>query len=83
VRRSDRSSCARALGIAILGVFIGVGIALVGARAITALLYGVSGNDPWIVVGASLTIVAVSLLACYLPPRRATQIDAIVALREF
>jgi putative ABC transport system permease protein len=72
----------RGLGIAILGVLIGVGIALVGARAITALLYNVSGTVPWILVGARLTILAVSLLACYLPARRATQIAAIAALRE-
>jgi putative ABC transport system permease protein len=65
---------------------IGIGLGAVGAflltRVMTSLLFGVSATDPltFILVGAFLLTVA--LLACYLPARRATKIDPLVALRH-
>ena len=51
------------------------------SRLLTKLLYGVSANDPVIFIGVPLLLAAVALLASYLPARKATRIDPLVALR--
>lgn len=64
------------------GVLVGfVGGLLVG-RAIDRLLYGVKPSDPLSVLGAAAVLFVVALAACYLPARRASRIDPLVALRE-
>ena len=64
------------------GIFIGIAGAWGLTKFLTALLYGVSARDPLTFIGVSLLLAAVALLACYLPARRATKMDPLVALRH-
>ncbi len=67
--------------LALIGAAVGVLVALPVARLASGLLYGVSATDPLTYGGITLLLLGVALLACYLPARRATRIDPLVALR--
>ena len=67
--------------MAVSGVGIGLVLALVLARLITSLLFQTSATDPPTFSIVPLLLVAVALLACYIPARRATRVDPMVALR--
>jgi putative ABC transport system permease protein len=71
----------KGLGLSLLGVGLGIGAALALARLLTSLLYGVASTDPITFAGVALLIVIVTLMSCYLPARRATQVDPLVAMR--
>jgi putative ABC transport system permease protein len=63
------------------GLLIGLAGALLVGRTMTSILYGVSAIDPLAVGCVSLVLLAAAALACYIPARRATRVDAMVALR--
>jgi len=66
---------------AILGAAIGLAIAAFLTRGIAALLYGLRGIDPVTYSAVPVVLLSVALLACFLPARRATRVDPLVALR--
>jgi len=67
--------------LTLVGLVIGIAAALGAARLITHLLFGVSATDPITFVGVAVVLAAVAALASYLPARRATKVDPIIALR--
>ena len=66
----------------VVGLAIGIAGALVLTRAMQSLLFGVSATDPLTLAGVALVLGLAALLASYLPARRATKVDPIVALRH-
>jgi predicted permease len=64
-----------------VGVVIGLAASFAFARLIESLLFGVGPNSPMTLAIVSVGLIAVALLACYLPARRATKVDPLVALR--
>jgi putative ABC transport system permease protein len=67
---------------AAIGVVIGIAGSLMLTRTMRSLLFGVTATDPLTFAAVALALVAVALLACYLPARRATSVDPMVALRH-
>jgi putative ABC transport system permease protein len=69
------------LKLVAVGVVLGVAAALMLTRLLEGMVYGVKVRDPLIFAMVNLLMVAVSLAACYIPARRATRVDPLVALR--
>ena len=67
--------------LAMLGLIVGMAGALAGARLLANLLYGVSPADPVVFLTIPVVLVAATLLASYLPARRAMRVDPVIALR--
>jgi len=72
---------AQALRLGALGVVMGLAGALAAARVIAALLFGVSPSDPITFAGVCALLLGVLAGAAYLPARRATRVDPMIALR--
>lgn len=66
---------------ALLGLALGAAVALFASRLLASLLYGVSPRDATAFAAAGTVLALTALLACYLPARRATQVDPMTALR--
>ncbi len=69
------------LRLALLGAGIGLAGSFFAARLLSGMLFGVTPSDPLTFVGVAFVLVAVAMVACYIPARRATRIDPLVALR--
>jgi putative ABC transport system permease protein len=67
--------------MAIVGVAIGVGAAWGLTPLMRSLLFGVTAQDPQTFAAVAVLLMSVALLACYIPARRATRVDPLVALR--
>jgi len=81
----SRDVLAMILGQGISTILIGIAIGLVGSLALTrtlsSLLFGVTATDPLTFAAVIVLLIATALLACYIPARRATKVDPMVALR--
>ena len=71
----------RAFAIAVAGVIVGIGLSMMSMRFLDTLLYQVKPNDPATVGVLAAVLLIVSLLASYVPARRATRVDPLTSLR--
>jgi ABC-type antimicrobial peptide transport system permease subunit len=70
-----------AIVLVIAGGFIGVPVAFAVTRFLASFLYGLSAHDPMVIATASALLLLVTVIASYLPARRATKVDPMIALR--
>ena len=69
------------LVLALVGAALGIGVAVGVTRYLASMLYGVHANDPLTIGGVAVLLSLVAVAACYLPARRATRVDPMIALR--
>ena len=71
----------QALGLVVVGAVLGILVSIATGRLLASLLFGVSTMDPLTIASVAIILLLVALLACYIPTRRAMNIDPIEALR--
>ena len=84
-RNIFRMVIGQGLRLALVGLAIGAAAALILTRLLSSfshLLYGVGASDPLTFIAVTFLLTAVAVLACYIPARRATRLEPIVALRH-
>ncbi len=69
------------MALALLGVGFGLAAALAATRLLASLLFGTAANDPFAFCSVAALLIAVALMACFIPARRASRVDPLVALR--
>ncbi len=81
-QRSDvrRMIVTQGMGIVAIGLALGLGGALAAGRLLGSLLFGVGPTDPLTFIWVPIALAAVAMVACYLPARRASRVDPVVAL---
>jgi putative ABC transport system permease protein len=82
-RRADvlQMTVKQGLKLVSLGMVLGLIVAFLLTRVLASLLFGISATDPTTFIGISLVLLAVAILASYIPALRATKVDPIIALR--
>jgi putative ABC transport system permease protein len=76
-----RMILAHGLGLAVLGCLLGVAGGVGAGRLLSGMLFSVERHDALTFIGVPVVLLAVALLACYVPARRATRVDPLIALR--
>jgi len=71
-----------ALRWTLTGVFVGIALSLFATQALRSLLYHVPERDPWTLIVTGATLLSVALIAAWVPSRRASRIDPVIALRH-
>jgi ABC-type antimicrobial peptide transport system permease subunit len=71
----------KAVGLIVAGAVAGIAVAIGVTRFLASFLYGVKAGDPVTLLAVAALLVLVALAACYIPARRATKVDPLVALR--
>jgi predicted permease len=82
-QRTDvlRLVAGQGLRLAVVGLGVGLLLAFAFTRALASLLFSVSATDPTTFVGVTLILLAVAIVACFIPAHRATNVDPLIALR--
>jgi ABC-type antimicrobial peptide transport system permease subunit len=76
-----RMVVSQGMALSMVGVVVGLGAAFGLAKLITAFLFGVTAKDPLVFVGVPILLSVVAFVAVWLPARRASKVDPIIALR--
>lgn len=77
-----RTILGQGMRLAGVGVVLGLGTALGLTRLMSSLLFGIGSTDPWTFTGVAILLLVVAAAACYLPARRAMNVDPMIALRQ-
>ena len=77
-----RLAMGQGVKLAFTGLVLGIPTAMAASRLLGSLLYGISGHDPLVFAVASIAVLIISSIACYIPARRAASVDPLVVLRH-